>query len=302
MLLKISYLKYLIYSLILSQFNFSQELNCNVTVNYSLINQTESKIFNELENKIEDFVNSKKWTTQIYQDFEKINCSFFITVLNYSNNSFRVNIEINSFRPVLNSSFKSNNFLFRDNGVDFSFDTNQSIVFSESQFESDLSSLLAFYSLIIIGYDMDTFSENSGLDNYLLAKKILDFSSSFSNSQMWSPSYSGGRINKFWLIDNLTSLNYLTIKQVNYQYHLNGLDVMVEDQALAKRNIRNSLKNFEKINRFRPNSLLQQMFFQSKNDEILNLFLNSQNKIEIEELKKLLISVAPFYANKWDKL
>tara|TARA_B100001109_G_scaffold193810_1_gene160435 strand:- start:950 stop:1837 length:888 start_codon:yes stop_codon:yes gene_type:complete len=295
-------LKYLIYSLILSQFNFSQELNCNVTVNYSLINQTESKIFNELENKIEDFVNSKKWTTQIYQDFEKINCSFFITVLNYSNNSFRVNIEINSFRPVLNSSFKSNNFLFRDNGVDFSFDTNQSIVFSESQFESDLSSLLAFYSLIIIGYDKDTFSENSGLDNYLLAKKILDFSSSFSNSQMWSPSYSGGRINKFWLIDNLTSLNYLTIKQVNYQYHLNGLDVMVEDQALAKRNIRNSLKNFEKINRFRPNSLLQQMFFQSKNDEILNLFLNSQNKIEIEELKKLLISVAPFYANKWDKL
>tara|TARA_Y100001970_G_scaffold154218_2_gene188833 strand:+ start:3122 stop:4009 length:888 start_codon:yes stop_codon:yes gene_type:complete len=295
-------LKYLIYSLILSQFNFSQELNCNVTVNYSLINQTESKIFNELENKIEDFVNSKKWTTQIYRDFEKINCSFFITVLNYSNNSFRVNIEINSFRPVLNSSFKSNNFLFRDNGVDFSFDTNQSIVFSESQFESDLSSLLAFYSLIIIGYDMDTFSENSGLDNYLLAKKILDFSSSFSNSQMWSPSYSGGRINKFWLIDNLTSLNYLTIKQVNYQYHLNGLDVMVKDQALAKRNIRNSLKNFEKINRFRPNSLLQQMFFQSKNDEILNLFLNSQNKIEIEELKKLLISVAPFYANKWDKL
>tara|TARA_Y100001949_G_scaffold50898_1_gene42687 strand:+ start:2922 stop:3809 length:888 start_codon:yes stop_codon:yes gene_type:complete len=295
-------LKYLIYSLILSQFNFSQELNCNVTVNYSLINQTESKIFNELENKIEDFVNSKKWTTQIYRDFEKINCSFFITVLNYSNNSFRVNIEINSFRPVLNSSFKSNNFLFRDNGVDFSFDTNQSIVFSESQFESDLSSLLAFYSLIIIGYDKDTFSENSGLDNYLLAKKILDFSSSFSNSQMWSPSYSGGRINKFWLIDNLTSLNYLTIKQVNYQYHLNGLDVMVKDQALAKRNIRNSLKNFEKINRFRPNSLLQQMFFQSKNDEILNLFLNSQNKIEIEELKKLLISVAPFYANKWDKL
>ena len=147
-----------------------------------------------------------------------------------------------------------------------------------------------------------TFSENSGLDNYLLAKKILDFSSSFSNSQMWSPSYSGGRINKFWLIDNLTSLNYLTIKQVNYQYHLNGLDVMVKDQALAKRNIRNSLKNFERINRFRPNSLLQQMFFQSKNDEILNLFLNSQNKIEIEELKKLLISVAPFYANKWDKL
>ena len=66
MLRKISYLKYLIYSiLIYSQFNFSQELNCDVNVNYSLVNQTESKIFIELENKIEEFVNSKKWTNKI---------------------------------------------------------------------------------------------------------------------------------------------------------------------------------------------------------------------------------------------
>ena len=303
MLQKISYLKYLIYSIfIYSQLNFSQELNCNVTVNYSLVNQTESKIFRELENKIEEFVNSKKWTNKIYKDFEKINCSFFITVLDYSNNSFRANFDINSFRPVLNSSFDSNNFLFRDNGVNFKFDTNQSIIFSETKFESDLSSLLAFYSLIIIGYDNDTFSKNSGMDNYLLAKKILDFSSSFSNTQMWTPSYSGGRINKFWLIDNLTSSNYQIIKQINYNYHLNGLDLIIDNEALAKQNIKTYLKNFESINRFRPNSLLQQMFFQSKSDEIFNLFLNFQNKSKIEGLKQLLINVAPFYSNKWEKL
>jgi len=303
MLQKISYLKYLIYSIfIYSQLNFSQELNCNVTVNYSLVNQTESKIFRELENKIEEFVNSKKWTNKTYKDFEKINCSFFITVLDYSNNSFRANFDINSFRPVLNSSFDSNNFLFRDNGVNFKFDTNQSIIFSETKFESDLSSLLAFYSLIIIGYDNDTFSKNSGMDNYLFAKKILDFSSSFSNTQMWIPSYSGGRINKFWLIDNLTSSNYQIIKQINYNYHLNGLDLIIDNEALAKQNIKTYLKNFESINRFRPNSLLQQMFFQSKSDEIFNLFLNFQNKSKIEGLKQLLINVAPFYSNKWEKL
>ena len=144
MLLKMSYLKYLIYSVIIfSQINLSQELNCNVTVNYSLVNQTESKIFIELENKIKEFVNSKKWTNKSYKDFEKINCSFFITILDYSNSLFRVNFEINSFRPVLNSTFASNNFLFRDNALDFKFDTNQSIIFSESKFESDLSSFLS---------------------------------------------------------------------------------------------------------------------------------------------------------------
>ena len=303
MLQKIFYWKYLIFStILLSHLNFSQELKCKVTVNYSLVNQTESSVFNELEKNINVFLNENKWTNDSYLEFEKINCSFLITIIDYSDSSFRANIEINSFRPVHNSNYNTKNFLFKDNGVNFNYNINQSIIFSETRYESDLSSLLAFYSLIIIGYDKDTFSKNAGINQYNLAKKILDYSSSFSNSQMWSPSHNGGRINKFWLIDNLTSTNYQSIKEVNYNYHLNGLDLLVNDDIKAKTNIIDALLNFEKINRFRPNSLLQQIFFQSKNDEIFNLFLNHQNKMEIEEIKNLLNSVAPFYSNNWSKL
>ena len=303
MLQKIFYWKYLIFSaILLSHLNFSQELYCKVTVNYSLVNQTESSVFNELEKNINVFLNENKWTNDSYLEFEKINCSFLITIIDYSDSSFRANIEINSFRPVHNSNYNTKNFLFKDNGVNFNYNINQSIIFSETRYESDLSSLLAFYSLIIIGYDKDTFSKNAGINQYNLAKKILDYSSSFSNSQMWSPSHNGGRINKFWLIDNLTSTNYQSIKEVNYNYHLNGLDLLVSDDIKAKTNIIDALLNFEKINRFRPNSLLQQIFFQSKNDEIFNLFLNHQNKMEIEEIKNLLNSIAPFYSNNWSKL
>ena len=303
MLQKIFYWKYLIFStILLSYLNFSQELNCKVDVNYSLVNQTESSIFGELEKNIDVFLNENKWTNDSYLEFEKINCSFLITIIDYSDSSFRANIEVNSFRPVHNSNYNTKNFLFKDNGVNFNYNMNQSIIFSETRYESDLSSILAFYSLIIIGYDKDTFSKNAGVNQYNLAKKILDYSSSFSNSQMWSPSHNGGRINKFWLIDNLTSTNYQSIKEVNYNYHLNGLDLLVSDDPKAKTNIIDALLNFEKINRFRPNSLLQQIFFQSKNDEIFNLFLNHKNKTEIEEIKKLLNSIAPFYSNNWSKL
>ena len=302
MLQKIFYWKYLIFSItLLSHLNFSQELNCKVTVNYSLVNQTEFSLFSELEKNINVFLNENKWTNDSYLEFEKINCSILITIIDYSDGFFRANIEINSFRPVHNSNYQTKNFLFKDNGVNFNYDINQSIIFSETRYESDLSSLLAFYSLIIIGYDKDTFSKNAGINQYNLAKKILDYSSSFSNSQMWSPSHNGGRINKFWLIDNLTSTNYQSIKEVNYNYHLNGLDLIVIDDTKAKINIIDALLNFEKINRFRPNSLLQQIFFQSKNDEIFNLFLNHQNKTEIEEIKNLLNSIAPFYSNNWSK-
>ena len=83
---------------------------------------------------------------------------------------------------------------------------------------------------------------------------------------------------------------------------MNGLDLLIQDEVAAKQNIIATLKNFQSINRFRPNSLLQQMFFQSKSDEIFNLFLFFENKSEIKELKELLINVAPFYTNKWEKL
>ena len=303
MLQKIFYWKYLVFNtILLSHLNFSQELNCKVSVNYSLVNQTESNVFNDLEKKINVLLNEKKWTNDSYKDYEKINCSFLITILDYSDDSFSANIEVNSFRPVFNSNYNSKNFLFKDNGVTFSYEINQSILFSETRYESDLSSLLGFYSLIIIGYDKDTFSKYAGTNQYNLAKKILDYSSSFSNSQMWSPSHNGGRINKFWLIDNLISTNYQSIREVNYNYHLNGLDLLINNDTLAKTNIIDALLNFEQINRFRPNSLLQQIFFQSKNDEIFNLFLKHQNKMEIEEIKNLLNSIAPFYSSNWSKL
>ena len=60
MLQKIFYWKYLVFNtFLLSHFNFSQELNCKVLVNYSLVNQTESNVFNDLEKNINVFLNEK---------------------------------------------------------------------------------------------------------------------------------------------------------------------------------------------------------------------------------------------------
>ena len=85
--------------------------------------------------------------------------------------------------------------------------------------------------------------QQQALHHPLLSKKILDYSSSFSSSQMWLPSHNGGRINKFWLIDNLTSSNYQSIKEINYNYHLNGLDLLVTDEIEAKTKIIKEILN-----------------------------------------------------------
>ena len=290
-------------SLLLFFFNLSsQQLNCEVVVNSNFINQTEKEIFINLERNIESFLNTNDWDNQSLKNFEKIDCTLIITVLSYSDSFFNCNFEIKSFRPVYNTDYNTNIFLFKDNGVSFNYESNQYILRSDSRFESDLASILEFYANLIIGLDKDSFALNSGKSNFLNSKKILDFASSNSQSNMWSQNYNNGRINKYWLVENLVSPNYTTIKKIYYDYHRRGLDVLIEDKENALQTISQAIGKFNLINRLRPNSIMQQMFFQSKNDEIISLYKNYNNESYLKDLKNNLNRIAPFFSEKWNSI
>ena len=280
----------------------SQQLNCEVVVNSNFINQTEKEIFINLERNIESFLNTNDWDNQSLKNFEKIDCTLIITVLSYSDSFFNCNFEIKSFRPVYNTDYNTNIFLFKDNGVSFNYESNQYILRSDNRFESDLASILEFYANLIIGLDKDSFAQNSGKSNFLNSKKILDFASSNSQSNMWSQNYNNGRINKYWLVENLVSPNYSTIKEIYYDYHRRGLDVLIEDKENALQKISQTIGKFNLINRLRPNSIMQQMFFQSKNDEIISLYKNHNNESYLKDLKKNLNRIAPFFSDKWNSI
>ena len=280
----------------------SQQLNCEVVVNSNFINQTEKEIFINLERNIESFLNTNDWDNQSLKNFEKIDCTLIITVLSYSDSFFNCNFEVKSFRPVYNTDYNTNIFLFKDNGVSFNYESNQYILRSDNRFESDLASILEFYANLIIGLDKDTFALNSGKSNFLNSKKILDFASSNSQSNMWSQNYNNGRINKYWLVENLVSSNYSTIKEIYYDYHRLGLDVLIEDKENALKTISQTIGKFNLINRLRPNSIMQQMFFQSKNDEIVNLFKNHNNESYLINLKNNLNRIAPFFSERWNSI
>ncbi len=280
----------------------SQQLNCEVVVNSNFINQTEKEIFINLERNIESFLNTNDWDNQSLKNFEKIDCTLIITVLSYNDSFFNCNFEVKSFRPVYNTDYNTNIFLFKDNGVSFNYESNQYILRSDNRFESDLASILEFYANLIIGLDKDTFALNSGKSNFLNSKKILDFASSNSQSNMWSQNYNNGRINKYWLVENLVSPNYSTIKEIYYDYHRKGLDVLIEDKADALQTISETIGKFNSINRLRPNSIMQQMFFQSKNDEIISLYKNNNNESYLKDLKNNLNRIAPFFSDKWSSI
>ena len=154
-------------------FSFSQEINGNIIINSESVNQTNNSVFINLENSISNFINNSVWSNENYSELEKINLNILFSIISYSNNNYVVNIEFQASRPVLNSSYSTPVFTFLEKNFQFEHIEFEPIIYKDNQFESKLSSLLAFYMNIIIGLDHNSYILNSGNNFYNVSKNIL---------------------------------------------------------------------------------------------------------------------------------
>ena len=282
------------------QFSISQQFSSNVIVNSESLNQTNNSVFKNLEQSIIFFVDKNQWSNDNLKDFEKIKLNILITINKYEDGLFNADFEFQAFRPVLNSTYLTTIFKYVDKNIQFRFNEFDQILFSENQFQSNLSSLLAFYLNIVIGIDKDSYVYNSGEVYFNKSKNILNLANQ-NNSSGWSSSSSGGVLNKFWLIDNLSSPNSKEFKDFIFNYHSNGLDLMHNNLIEAKNNIITYLSYLKPLKRRSPNSILLKILFDAKSDEINEIFLGGP-EINTEELVNNLNYLSPFFSNKWNSL
>ncbi|MDA0757933.1 MAG: DUF4835 family protein [Bacteroidetes bacterium] len=276
---------------------FSQEIEGEVIVNSNLINQTNKSVFDNLEKSISTFINTSSWTNNKILDYEKIDLSLLITVTNYSDNNFTANFQFQSLRPVLNSTYQTPLFNFVEKNFQFELVEFEPLFYNENQYQSNLASLISFYINIILGIDSDSYIKKSGKQFYNKSQEILNLAIQ-SSGLGWNSNHSGGRINKFWLIENLNSINSIEFRDMIYNYHAEGLDLMHENILLSKNNILNSILSLGKTDRRTSNSLLLKLFFETKSDEIVDIF-SSGPGLNTEILYNHLNKIAPFYSNKW---
>ena len=58
-----------------------QELSAIVSLQTNKVdNQVDPKFFTQLQTQLKDFINQRKWTSDIFTQEEKIDCSFYITI------------------------------------------------------------------------------------------------------------------------------------------------------------------------------------------------------------------------------
>jgi hypothetical protein len=278
---------------------FSQELNCNLQVNSSQVMGSDKSIFEVLQKNLSGFVNNKKWTNHNYQINEKIECTMLINITErVTPTSFKATLQVQSRRPIFNSSYSSTLINHIDKDFEFTFNEFEQLEYSENTFISNLTSVVSFYVYMIIAMDYESFSKEGGSPYLIKAQAIV------SNAQ--NAGGSGWKAfedtkNRYWLVENLLKPNYAPFRETMYNYHRLGFDVMSEDVNKGRGVILASLKKLESIFTYDMNSFQLQFFFNAKADEIVELFKEAP-QAEKSEIVALLKKINPANSTTYEKI
>ncbi len=278
----------------------AQELNAQVQVLSPQIQATNKQVFKTLENSIHGFLNNTNWTDETYDNTERISCSFVVNVTEWQMDKFKATLQVQYSRPIYRSGYSSLVFIHLDDQFDFQYLEYNRLDFAKNNFTSNLTSVLAYYSYIIIGLDHDTYSLKGGSPFYAEAQNIVG-SAQNSGFDGWG-SFQGSK-SRFWLIDNLVSPAFDNFRKTLYEYHRKGLDRMYDlnHHKTAKETIKNSLLLLKEVNDKRPGSFLIRLFFDAKVNEILSIF-NGGNPVPLVDLKELLIDIDANNASKYQEM
>jgi hypothetical protein len=286
-----------LFLVLLFSFAQAQELNCTITVNAQKLSNANQSVFKTLEMSLSEFVNKTQWTSQIVKQNEKINCSMYITISSNNSDQFVATIQVQSSRPIHNSSYASPILNFNDKDFSFKYAEFESLNYNPTAFESNLVSVISFYSYVILGMDADSFVAESGNTYFETAQNISNVAQQ-SGYKGWTQA--DGNQSRYFLINDLLSPTFREVRQTMYDYH-NGLDLMNQDLKASKEKIKKSLLNLSKLNSTRPNAFLTRVFFDAKSDEIVSIFSGGPS-ISITDLVDNLNRISPLNSSKWSSI
>ena len=278
----------------------SQEVLCNVRVIPDKeIQISDRQKLQTLQKSVREFVNNRKWTNEVFIEEERIEFNISFNILSkVSTDRYAGTLQIQYSRPVFNSSYYSPilNYLYDE--IEFDYIETQPLDYNENTHESNLSAILSYYTYIIIGLDYSTFSPNA--DNIYLqkAKKIVENAQSAPEGG-WKAFESNK--NRYWLAEELLDAKYSSFHDVLYNYHRQGLDIMNEDNEKGRGYVTESIESMRKIKQLNPTAFILQLFFNSKADEISNIYSNAYQD-EKNRVYKLLTELDPSNLNKYNKI
>lgn len=280
----------------------AQELKLNVSVNSQKIQGTNRNVFTTMQTAMYEFVNNTQWSNQVYSEGERIEGSLIFTLNEQiGSDEYKGTLNLQLRRPVYGTSYNSPILNFLDNNIRFKYIENEKLEFSESAHLSNLTSILAFYAYVVLGYDADTFSPLGGTEFFERAERIVS-NAQGAPERGWK-AYEGNKKNRYWIAQNMLSDKYRGLRRAMYTIHRRGLDIMADKLAEGRSQVLQGLIEVQKVYRAKPDPdmLALQLFLDTKRDEMVGLFSESPST-ERAKAVNILVEIDRVNAERYQKM
>ena len=280
----------------------AQELQVKVSVNHSQIQGTDNSVFENLQQTIEQFMNERAWTDLQFQKNERIQCNLNLTVNKYlrDENRFECTALIQANRPVFNAAYNTTLYNNRDANFNFVFQQFDQLNFAEENIDNQLTALLAYYALLMIGLDLDSFAPMGGTD--VLQRCLVLVNNAQNLGFTGWKSFEDNR-NRFAVINDYMDEGMKPFRQLQYDYYRKGLDEMANNAERGRSEISTALENdLQKAHQDKPLSLLPQIWTDYKKEELANIYKGKGTQKEKESVYDILFSINASQNNTWEKI
>ena len=280
----------------------AQELSAKININHQQVQGTDKSVFENLQQTLEQFVNERQWTDLQFQENERIQCTFNITVTKYdaSTNRFNCTALVQANRPVYNSAYTTTLYNNRDKNFDFDFVQFDQLNYNEEVIDNQLVALFAYYAYLIIGLDLDSFSPMGGTDVLQRCMNLVNNAQDLGFTG-WK-SFEDSR-NRFAIINDYLDGAMSPFRQLQYDYYRKGLDEMANNAERGRSEISTALEEgLKKAHEDKPLSLLPQIWTDFKRDELVNIYKGKGTQKEKERIYELLMGINASQNSSWEKI
>ena len=281
----------------------AQELKCNISINSEQVQGSNKAVFTTLQQSMEEFVNTQRWTNMTFQEKERIECSMMIVVKSVQDNMFVCEFTCQSRRPVFGTTYTTPTLNIKDENFTFTYQEYDRMEFQHNTFTSNLTAMVAYYCYLIIAHDMDSFAKLGGTPYFQVCEDIVTSaqSASLDNAEMVGWKAFESNRNRYALTNNLMDEAFKKYRAYYYDYHRHGLDEMVNNVANGRARIAKDIKVLKEAYNARPATYLVGTFLDAKSDELVNIF-KSGTADEKKMVYQLLMDIDPTRQDTYENI
>lgn len=276
-----------------------EELNATVSLNASRVQGTNTEVFDQLQASLEEFINNRKWTSNRYEEQERIICNFSFVVNSYSDDgTFDCSLMVQATRPVFGSTYRSTLFKYEDKSIKFNYQPYDRLEFIEDNLDNNLTAVVAYYVYIIIGMDLDSMGELGGSEFLNKALTIAGNAQNLGDAG-WRAGSSTN--NRYAIIDDYMNGAMEPVRKMMYRYHRLGLDTMFRNADNGRKEITEGIALLKKAYEDRPLAYFTKLFTEYKVDEIVNIYSKCTPE-EKRSVVETLSNINPSLSSEWEKI